>query len=125
MPGRLYSKHVQGTGYTVANIASGASLSDVIDIEDAKHITLQMPATWTTASIYIAGTVDGTNYYPVTDSGGVEVDLVASASKLIGIDLAALSIAALRFIKIGSCTGTSATPANQAGARVIYVALKA
>jgi len=122
MKGRLYSDHVAGTSYTVATIASGGSLSDALDIGTAKHLAVQMPTGWNTAVITLAASVDGTNYYPVTDSAGIEVSITAAASKVIGIDLAALSIAALRFIKFRS--GTSGSAVNQSAARTLYVALK-
>lgn len=123
MKGRLYSDHVMGTAYTVANIASGESLSNALDIGTAKHLAIQMPAAWDAAAITLAASVDGTNFYSVTDSAGIEVSITASASKVIGIDLAALSLAALRFIKIRS--GTVASAVNQTAARTLYVALKA
>ena len=123
MEGRLYSNHVQGTAYTVANIASGASLSDALDIGTAKHLAIQMPAAWDAAVITMAASVDGTNFYSVTDSAGIEVSITAAASKVIGIDLAALSVAALRYIKLRS--GTLASAVNQTAARTLYVALKA
>ena len=123
MNGRLYSDHVMGTSYTVGTIASGAAKSDILDIGTAKHLALQMPSAWTAAGIYLEGSVDGTNFYPVKDSAGVEVAVTAAASTIIGIDLAALTIAALRFVKI--CSGTSASAVNQLAARTIYVGLKA
>ena len=111
--GRLYSNHVQGTGYTVIKMDAESKQSEAFDIGSAKHLALGMPTTWTTAGIYFRGTIDGTNYYPLEDVNGIEIAVGAEASKIIGLGQIALDLAPLRKIKI--CSGTSASEVTQPG----------
>lgn len=113
MNGRLYSEHVQGTGYTIVKMDAESKQSEAFDIGSAKHISIGMPTTWTTAGIYFRGTIDGTNYYPLEDSNGIEIAMGAEASKIIGLGNIALDLAPLRKIKI--CSGTSASEVTQPG----------
>ena len=113
MNGRLYSNHVQGTGYTVIKMDAESKQSEAFDIGSAKHLALGMPTTWATAGIYIRGTIDGTNYYPLEDSNGVEIAIGAEASKIVCLDNVALALAPLRKIKF--CSGTSASEVTQPG----------
>ena len=113
MMGRLYSDHVQGTGYTIVKMDAESKQSEAFDIGSAKHISIGMPTTWTAAGIYFRGTIDGTNYYPLEDSNGIEIAVGAEASKIIGLGNIALDLAPLRKIKI--CSGTSASEVTQPG----------
>ena len=111
--GRLYSDHVPGTGYTVIKMDAESKQSEAFDIGSAKHLALGMPTTWTTAGIYLRGTIDGTNYYPLEDCNGVEIAIGAESSKIVCLDNIALALAPLRSIKI--CSGTSASEVTQPG----------
>ena len=107
-----------------ATIASGASLSDEIDLGNWRHIGLVMPGTWTTASITFAvSNKSGGTFVPLYDDGGIEVTVSASQGTAVGLSLAALALAPWRYVKIRS--GTSASAVNQAGDRTIEVVLKA
>ena len=82
MNGRLYSDHVQGTGYTIVKMDAESKQSEAFDIGSAKHISIGMPTTWTAAGIYFRGTIDGTNYYPLEDVNGTDGARAGSRSAL-------------------------------------------
>jgi hypothetical protein len=113
MMGRLYSDHVQGTGYTVVKMDAGGKQSEVFDIGAAKNFAIQMPTVWATAGIYLRSTIDGTNYFPVEKTDGTEIALGAEASKIIGLEAIADTIAPLRKFKL--CSGTAASEVAQPG----------
>ena len=106
-----------------AAIAAGASQSTVIDTERSALSGIIMPAAWTAADLTVLASThaEGT-FLPVYDDAGAEVLIKAAASTAIGIDVAALKLAAFRYIKLRS--GTAATPVNQADARAITIVMK-
>jgi hypothetical protein len=100
-----------------ATILSGASLSDAIDCGDGSLIGIIMPATWTAGGLHLAGSMDGTTYYPLYDTPGNEIGVAtALASYMYAFD-PSLCIPP-RYIKIRS--GTAGTPVNQAADRTLY-----
>ena len=100
-------------------IASGTSLSGEIEVKN-QLLAIEMPAAWTAASItFQASSTSGGTYKDVYDDLGSEVTLTAGANRVITIDNNALKLASLKFIKLRS--GTTATPVNQAAARVINI----
>ena len=106
-----------------AAIAAGASQSSVIDTERSALSGIIMPAAWTAADLTVlASTHEEGTFLPVYDDAGAEVVIKAAASIAIGIDAAALKIAAFRYIKLRS--GTVATPVNQADARALTIVMK-
>lgn len=104
-------------------IASGASLSDIIDLGAHKLCAILMPAAWTAANLTFQAAISprGT-FTDVYDDAGVEVAVTAATSRCIGLDATASELAALRFIKLRS--GTAGVPVNQGAARTIYLILK-
>ena len=106
-----------------ATIASGASLSSVIDLTQAETVALIMPSAWDAANITLQASDSPTGTFrDVYDDGALEVAIFAAASRAIAIDSAALKIAALPYIKLRS--GTTGTPVNQTAARNIVVLKK-
>jgi hypothetical protein len=113
MMGRLYSDHVQGTGYTVVKMDAESKQSEAFDIGNAKNFAIQTPSVWATAGIYLRASIDGTNYYPVEKSDGTEIALGAEADKIVGLDGVVDAISMLRKFKI--CSGTSTSEVTQPG----------
>lgn len=104
-----------------ATIASGAALSDAIDIGTGELVAIVMPAGWTAASITFAATVDDTNYLSVNDAAGSEVAVTSpAADKHILLSFA--GIKGLGKTKLRS--GTVGVPVNQAAERVITLVIK-
>lgn len=111
----------KGLRFVEATIASGAALSNAIDIGTSELVALSMPDGWTTASITFAATVDDTNYLAVQDAAGNEVSVTSpAADKHIAVSFA--GIKGLNKIKVRS--GTVGTPVNQGAERVITLILK-
>lgn len=104
-------------------IASGTALSAEIDLGTAQLAAIYMPAAWDAANIsFQAATVSGGTYQDVYNDGGNEVVVVASASRCISVNAAAMSLAPLRYIKIRS--GSTGTPVNQTATRTLTLILK-
>jgi hypothetical protein len=101
-----------------ATILSGASLSDSIDLAEGSLVGVVMPAAWTAGGLHIAGSIDGTNFYPLFDTAANEIGVTtAIASYMYSFD-PGLAVPP-RYIKIRS--GTAGTPVNQAADRTLYV----
>jgi hypothetical protein len=111
-------------------IANGTSLSDEVDMSGLQLVAIQMPSGWTTANLtFQAGVIvsqDGKNtitYGNVLDDGGTEVVVTAAASGFITIrPTVAAALRGIKFLKVRS--GTSATPVNQAAARIITLSFR-
>lgn len=105
----------------VATIASGASVSDAIDIGAAELVAISMPAAWTTASITFQNTVDDSTYQAVNDAAGSEVAvLLPVASKNIIFSFAGIK----GFGKLKLVSGTAALAVNQGAERLITLVIK-
>ncbi len=104
-----------------ATIASGASLSDALDLTGLTVVGLQMPSTWTAAAITLESSADNATFDDVYDSEGNELSLTADASRFI--PLAPTAMVSYPYLKLRS--GTSGTPVNQAATRVITVIARA
>jgi hypothetical protein len=105
-------------------IANGATgLSGEVDLQGYKLAAIQMPAAWQAANLtFLGATESGGTFQSVYDDSGTEVTVAAAASRCIVIDAAAMSFAALRFLKFRS--GTAATPVNQTADRTLTLILK-
>jgi hypothetical protein len=104
---------------TVANGATG--LSAAVDLTGLQILQLQMPATWVAANLTFqtSDTETGT-FQDLYDDAGTEVTVTVSAqARNIAIDVNALKLAGLTWVKFRS--GTAATPVNQTADRVIKV----
>ena len=100
-----------------ATIANGAAVSDAMHLAAMRLFAIQMPATWTTADLTFQGSFDGTTYADVYDELGTEVTVDAAAARFIILDPA--KFLGLQKFKIRS--GTTGSPVNQGGARLIQV----
>lgn len=100
-----------------ATIASGASLSNAVDLGTGRLVGLIMPAAWTTASISFQGSADGSSYFDLYDDA---TERAIASSSLAPSRFIALPIAdwlMLRALKIRS--GSAATPVSQSADRAI------
>jgi len=104
-------------------IASGTSLSAVINLSDATLVGLQMPTAWDAANIYFkAATTAAGTYQDIYDDAGNAVYVIAAASRYIGIDIASLPLAGCQYIKLQS--GPTGATVDQTAARTIAIVAK-
>ncbi|MBI4906602.1 MAG: hypothetical protein HY820_23435 [Acidobacteria bacterium] len=99
------------------SIASGQSLTGSIDLKDHPLIAIEMPASWTAATLTFQGSSDGTTWKDVFNMEGDEFTIQAAASRYIV--LSPFEFQWARYIKIRS--GTTGTPVNQGAARTLVV----
>ena len=102
-----------------ATIANGASLSGVIDLGGRKLVAIDMPASWTAASLTFQASIDGTNFDNMYD-GATERSVTVAASYYSMLNIG--DWIGVRYLKIRS--GTSGTPVNQGGARVLTLVIQ-
>jgi hypothetical protein len=100
-------------------IANGASLSDAVDLGGRKLIAIDMPASWTAASLTFQASVDGTTFDNVYD-GATERSLTVAASYYSMLNIG--DWVGCRYLKLRS--GTAASAVNQGGDRVITLVLQ-
>lgn len=108
---------VTGRSYASISIASGASLSDILDLSGTSLIAIITPAAWTTAALTFRASLDGTNFYDVIDNDGTEFAVTAlpASSKWMRFSLPDwLSPSFLQFR-----SGLSASPVTQGGTRTL------
>lgn len=101
-------------------IASGESLSGVIELRGCSLSKIIMPSTWTAANITFQISCDGTTYADLYDENGNEITLSVAASRAykLPIDL----WCDVRWLKIRS--GTGAVPVNQAADRILTLNMR-
>lgn len=94
------------------SIAIGQSQSDSIQLNEGTPVGLIITgSTVTGTAMTFLGSVDGTNFYPMYDNTGIEVNITTGpSSRMIALDTASFYDA--NFIKCR--LGTSASPVNQA-----------
>lgn len=101
-------------------IASGQSLSGVVDLRGWTITAIEVPSSWTAANITLAASAtEGGTFVPVYDASGTELEVTAAASRFIVV--APDATRAIEFVKIRS--GTSSAGVNQAGDRVLTLHL--
>ena len=98
-------------------IANNAALSSVLDTANIAVGGVLLPATWTTANLTVQGSIDGTNFFNITDQYGAEVVITAAASTISLLSLG--DMWAVQYLRFRS--GTSVTPVNQGGARILTI----
>jgi len=101
-----------------ATILSGASLSDAIHLAEGSLVGIITPAAWTAGGLHIAGSVDGTNYYPLYDTAANEIGVTTVAASTMYAFDPGLAVPP-KYIKIRS--GTAGTPVNQGADRTLTV----
>lgn len=105
---------------TQATIASGQSLSAALDLQQYSLVGLLLPSAWTAAAVTFQGSIDGSNFFDLYDSGA-EINLGAAAASRYLL-LSPSAFAGLRYLKVRS--GTSGTPVNQAADRALTLVLR-
>ena len=97
-------------GFTTVRIPNGETDSDAFSIESYKVFALEMPAAFTGTAMTFKGahSKDGT-YVAVYDEAGAQVSITVGTSRIIGLDAAALEIAAIEWLKLvsGSSEGSA------------------
>ena len=105
-------------------IASGASLSDQVNVEDTPLVGIAVPSAWTTAGLTFQAspTIAGT-FANVYDSDGAEINVTAAASRSIGLSANEMeTLGAFPHIKVRS--GTSGSAITQGASRTITLVLR-
>jgi len=100
-------------------IASGASLSGDVNVNDLRIVGIEMPAGWTAASITFAALIGDGTYGKVQDAGGTEVTITAPAAGTYIAIADTVALIGLGRIKVRS--GVAATPVNQAADRDFHL----
>ena len=100
-------------------IESGGSLSGAVDLGGRKLVAIDMPASWTAASLTFQASFDGATYDNMYD-GATERTLIVAASYYSMLNIG--DWLGARYIKLRS--GTSGTPVNQAAARTITLVVQ-
>lgn len=97
-------------------IASGASLSDALNLGGNILLGFYMPASWTTAAVTFAASEDGVTYSPVVKDGS-ELSVTAAAGQYIVLFPA--DFMGIRYLRLRS--GTSSAAVNQGAARDLTI----
>lgn len=110
---------------TTVTIANGAALSGAADLLGNSLVGVQMPSTWTAASLSFDVSIDGSTYtalYIVNSSMAATEYAITSPAASYGISLDPAIFAGWRFVKVRS--GTSGSPVNQGGARTMTLVVR-
>jgi hypothetical protein len=102
-----------------ATIANGESLSGAIPVAPLVPIGIIMPASWTTAGLSFAVSVDDTNFYPLQDMSA-EVTAAAAAGQYIAL----LPSTFIGIVSLKIRSGTAGSPVNQGAARTLILVSK-
>lgn len=103
---------------STTTIANGTSLSGAIDLGAATLFGVQIPSSWTAASLTFQASTDGVTYSNLYDSVGTEIVASVAASQFVVMSIPAQWIG-IRFLKIRS--GTSGAPVNQGADRTLQI----
>lgn len=103
----------------IATIWQDQSLSGAIDAENRWVYRLEMPASWTAASITFQASTDGSNFFDLYDDEGQEVTAAVNANRAVCLDYHLLFL--VRYLKLRS--GSASAPVAQTGARSIRVCM--
>lgn len=105
---------------TSLTIASGASVSDALDMGAHSLLGVILPAAWTDAALTIEVSTDNATWIGLAyDDTGSQCNVIASPAVSSAYALSALGLMPYRYIRLRS--GTTATPVNQGAGRVITV----
>ncbi len=110
--------------YKEITIAPGANLSSAINISGYRIGAIHMPSSWDKADISFAiSAVETGTYAPLYDDANMEV-IVRTGDvfpRVIAIDLTAMALSALLWVKVRS--GIAISPVNQQAWRTIGLSL--
>jgi hypothetical protein len=106
-----------------AVIANGTSLSGALRLAKGRRqlVAIQLPGTWTAASVTFAVSHDDATYVPLY-FGDTEYALTAAAASR-GFSLDPAAFAGWPYVKIRS--GTAGSPVNQAAERTVKALTRA
>lgn len=91
-------------------IANGQTVSGAVDLGNERLAGILMPAAWTAADISFSASVDGTNFFTLTDAASATISITApGAGKLLTLtgELREAFLA-VRWIKIVSSVAQGA-----------------
>lgn len=100
---------------TIAN-GDATGLSTAIQTNGVPVVGIEMPASWTSASMTFQGSVDGSTYQNIYDQYGNELTLTVAGARDIYFD-AYVYLTACNYVKVRS--GTSALPVAQGSDRIV------
>lgn len=117
------SRIFRRTEFTTVTIESGTATSDVIDFTMWSMMQVQLPATWTSASIgFSVSTASAGTFGVLYDDDGTLVQIDSPTANKVYT--APADIAASGYLKLWSQDG-SASPTDQGGDRVLRLTVKA
>jgi len=127
LAGTLNTNITNRTTIKTATITSGTPLSTEIDLEGYQLAAIEMPSEWTAAGLTFQGSSTSGGTYKDIKANGLEVtepgsNLTATANVINAIDVNALALAPIRYLKIRS--GTSGSAVNQTADRTLTLILK-
>lgn len=105
-----------------STIANGASLGGAIALGLRSLFGLLIPASWTTAAITFAVSLDGTTFVPLYDVDGEVTIPSGGVVSSTAIALDPVLFAGWSHVKPRS--GTSGSPVTQSGAKILTAALR-
>lgn len=105
---------VSVSGTITSGDATG--LSSVIQTNGVCVVGIEMPATWTSASMTFQGSVDGSTYQNIYDQYGNELVITVAGARDIYFD-AFIYLTACNYVKVRS--GTNASPVAQGANRIV------
>lgn len=96
-------------GIRAFTIASGETVSNAVQVLQYKVFALKIPAAFDSTAISFQGSEkpDG-DFFDVYDQAGNQISITVSTSRVIGLDAAALEVAAIPYLKIVSNSSESA-----------------
>ena len=107
--------------YKEVTIASGASLTDAIDLGEDQYICgVVMPAAWTAANLTLQASHNGSDFADLYDQDGSEVEITVDIDMFVV--LSPDSVWGFRHVKVRS--GTTGTPVNQAAERTLVLVIR-
>ena len=103
-----------------ATIASGASVSGTLDLNEEVILGIIMPAAWTSAALTVEVSADGVTFTGLAyDDAGTQCNSIASPVAGAAYAESLAGMLPYRYIRLRS--GPTASPVNQLAARSIIV----
>ena len=103
-------------------IANGESLSDAVAIPGFTVVRIGLPATWTAADLTFQESEDNSTFYNVSPADSDTEYTVEAAASALKIIPPSNLLGLLGNLKVRS--GTSGSPVNQGGARIVTLWLR-